>query len=164
MADRDRDRAQPQQVQVRPQQQYRLPEGGLDAPRKGYSTSQILAVITLLPVSGTLLCLAGLTLLGSLIGLAVATPLLVIFSPILVPAVILIGGATTAFLTSGAFGLTGLSSLSWVLNSFRQATGKEPLDYAKGRVQEAIVQVGERTKQTGEIIKSKAQEGAAART
>ncbi|GFP99303.1 oleosin 18.2 kDa, partial [Phtheirospermum japonicum] len=92
-------------------------------PHEGPSTSQILAIGTLIPITGTLLALAG-----SLIGLAVATPVFVIFSPVLVPATILLGGAVTAFLTSWVFGLTGLS---WVFNSFRLATGQEPLDYTK---------------------------------
>lgn len=157
----DRDRPQPHQVQVHPHQQLRYEGGAAKSllPQKGPSTGQILAVVTLLPVTGALLGLAGLTLVGSLIGLAVATPLFVIFSPVLVPAAILVAGAVTAFLTSGAFGLTGLSSLSWLLNSFRQATGKEPIDYAKQRVQEGTMYVGEKTKQVGETIKSKAQEG-----
>ncbi|KAI3452464.1 hypothetical protein Pfo_009128 [Paulownia fortunei] len=134
----DRDRPQPQQIQVHTQQQPRY-EGGVKSllPQKGPSTGQILAIITLLPVSGTLLGLAGITLVGSLIGLAVATPLFVIFSPVLVPAAIVLGGAVTAFLTSGAFGLTGLSSLSW------------------RRVQEGTMYVGEKTKQMGETMKSK---------
>ncbi|KAL3833132.1 hypothetical protein ACJIZ3_007868 [Penstemon smallii] len=159
----DRDRPQPHQVQVHTQHKY---EGGMKQllPSKTPSTSQVLAVITLLPVTGTLIALAGLTLIGTLIGLTVAFPLFVIFSPVLVPAAILVAGAVTALLTSGAFGLTGLSSLSWVFNSFRQATGQGPMDYAKTRLQEATAQVGEKTKQTGEMIKSKAQpEGVAAR-
>ncbi|KAK6153088.1 hypothetical protein DH2020_012727 [Rehmannia glutinosa] len=109
----------------------------------------------------------------NLIGLAVATPLFVICSPVLVPAAILLAGAVTGFLTSGAFRLTGLSSFSWVFNSFRKATGQEPLEYARRRVQEGIIQVGEKTKQVGEMvgektkqtgdtIKTKAQEGGGA--
>ncbi|CAA0820183.1 Cysteine-rich receptor-like protein kinase 42 [Striga hermonthica] len=154
----DRDRPQPHQIQIHPQPHYGRYEGGAKSllPQKGPSTGQILAVVALLPVTGTLLALAGLTLAGSLVGLAVATPLFVIFSPVLVPAAILAAGAVAAFMTSGAFGLTGLSSLSWVVNSFRQATGKEPLDYAKQRLQEGTVYVGEKTKQVGETIKSKA--------
>ncbi|XP_073274582.1 oleosin H1-like [Primulina huaijiensis] len=161
MADRDRDRGQQYQLYPQQQQQQQRYEGGLKniLPQKGPSASQVLAIVTLLPVSGTLLALAGITLAGSLIGLAVATPVFLIFSPVLVPAAILIAGAVTAFLTSGAFGLTGLSSLSWVLNSFRQATGREPLDYAKRRVQEATAQVGDKTRQAGETIKAKGQEG-----
>ncbi|KAG8384859.1 hypothetical protein BUALT_Bualt04G0162200 [Buddleja alternifolia] len=156
----DRDRPQPHQIQIHPQQPHRY-EGGVKSllPGKGPSTSQVLAVVTLLPVTGTLLFIAGITLVGTLIGLALATPVFVIFSPVLVPAAILLGGAVTAFLTSGAFGLTGLSSISWLFNSFRQATGQEPLEFAKRRMQEGAMYTGEKTKQMGETIKSKAGEG-----
>ncbi|KAG6424743.1 hypothetical protein SASPL_115163 [Salvia splendens] len=154
----DRDRLHPRQIQVHSDQQPHRYDAGAKSllPKNGPSTGQVLAILTLLPVGGSLLGLAGITLVGSLLGLAVATPLFVIFSPILLPAAILIAGTVAAFLTSGAFGLTGLSSLSWV---FRQATGQEPLDYAKRRVQEGTMYVGEKTKQVGDTIKSKAQEG-----
>ncbi|KAB2030917.1 hypothetical protein ES319_D05G266800v1 [Gossypium barbadense] len=85
----------------------------------GPSTSKVLTVATLLPVGGTLLLLAGLSLIGSLIGLAIAAPLFLIFSPVLVPAALLIAGSIAGFLTSGAFGITGLSSLSWIANYIR---------------------------------------------
>ncbi|XP_074326698.1 oleosin H1-like [Apium graveolens] len=75
-------------------------------PKKTPSTSQVLAVVTLLPVSGTLLFLAGITLIGTVIGLAVATLLFIIFSPVFVP------DALSGFLGFRAFGLTGFSSLS----------------------------------------------------
>ncbi|KAL8038723.1 hypothetical protein ABFS82_11G130100 [Erythranthe guttata] len=176
MADRGGDRPQAHQIQIHPhtQPQHRY-EGGMKSmlPHKGPSTGQILAIVTLLPIGGSLLGLAGLTLAGTLIGLALATPVFLICSPVLVPAAILLVGAVTGFLTSGAFGLTGLSSFSWLFNSFRQATGMEPTEYARRRLQEGIVQVGEKTKQvgemvgdktkqTGEAIKSKAQEGGGA--
>ncbi|KAL8100662.1 hypothetical protein AgCh_032788 [Apium graveolens] len=75
-------------------------------PKKTPSTSQVLAVVTLLLVSGTPLFLAGITLIETLIGLVVATLLFIIFSSIFVPA------ALSGFLGFRAFGLTGLSSLS----------------------------------------------------
>ncbi|KAK4426129.1 Oleosin [Sesamum alatum] len=164
----DRDRPLSHHIPVHhPQQQHRY-EGGTAKsllPQNGPSTTQILAIITLLPIGGSLLGLAGLILAGTLIGLALATPVFVIFSPILVPAVILFATAITGFLTSGAFGLTGLSSISWLLNSFRQA---RPLDYAKRRMQDAVIAVGDTTKQAGETIKAKAQdegrEGVGAKT
>ncbi|XP_011097414.1 oleosin 16.4 kDa [Sesamum indicum] len=154
----DRDRPLPHHIQVHhPQQQHRYEDSVKSLlPQNGPSTTQVLAVITLLPIGGSLLGLAGIILVGTLIGLALATPVFVIFSPILVPAVILFAAAVTGFLTSGAFGLTGLSSISWLLNSFRQATG--PLDYTKRRLQEAAVAVGDTTKQAGETIKAKAQD------
>ncbi|KAL8471283.1 hypothetical protein ACS0TY_028800 [Phlomoides rotata] len=149
------DRPQPHQVQIHPTQ----PLGGGAKSQKGPTTTQIITLITLVPVGGALLGLAGITLVGTLIGLALATPVFLICSPVLVPAAVLLAGAVAALLTSGAFGLTGLSSLSWVLNSFRQATGQDPVDYAKRRVQDGTVYLGEKTKQAGETIKSKAQEG-----
>ncbi|KAA8540782.1 hypothetical protein F0562_024299 [Nyssa sinensis] len=106
---------------------------------KGPSTSKILAVITLLPVGGVLLFLAGLTLTGSLIGLAVTTPLFMIFSPVLVPAALVIALAVAGFLTSGAFGITALSSLSWIINYMRKVRGGMPekMEHAKRRMHEA---------------------------
>ncbi|KAL3526085.1 hypothetical protein ACH5RR_014457 [Cinchona calisaya] len=163
MADRDRDRPQPHQLQVHPQQQLHLQphrgygEGGV---KKGPSATQVLAVVTLLPVGGTLLFLAGLTLAGTLIGLALTTPLFVICSPVLVPAAVLFGLAVTGFLSSGAFGLTGLSSLSWVLNFFRQKA-PEQMDYAMRRMQDTAAQFGQKTKDVGEKIQTKGHESPA---
>lgn len=167
------DRPQPHQIQVHPQHPYGGVQhqyggaGGKNAysqQHRGPSTTQVLAVLTLLPVGGTLLALAGVTLTGTIIGLAVTAPLFVIFSPVLVPAALTIGLAVTAFLTSGAFGLTGLSSLSWLFNFFRQATGatgsvQEQLDRAKKRMLDVAEYTGQKTKDVGQEIQTKAQEG-----
>ncbi|XP_015897790.3 oleosin Ara h 10.0102 [Ziziphus jujuba] len=169
------DRPQPHQIQVHPQHPYggvQHQYGGAGGKNvysqqqhnRGPSTSQVLAVLTLLPVGGTLLALAGITLTGTIIGLAVTTPLFLIFSPVLVPAGLTIGLAVAAFLTSGAFGLTGLSSLSWFFNFFRQATGstgsvQEQLDRAKKRMLDVAEYTGHKTKDVGQEIQTKAQEG-----
>ncbi|KAK9272633.1 hypothetical protein L1049_003009 [Liquidambar formosana] len=147
------DRSHPHQLQVHPQQRY---EGGFKnlLPQKGPSASQVIAVITLLPVGGTLLTLAGITLTLTLIGCAVTTPIFFICSPVLVPAAIVLGLAVTAFLASGALGLTALSSLTWVFNYLRGAasTMPEQMDHAKRRMQE-------KAKDLGQGIQNKAQEG-----
>ncbi|XP_021891909.1 oleosin 18.2 kDa-like [Carica papaya] len=147
--------AEPRQVQ-RPREEQGI-KGLL--PEKRPSTSQVLAVVTLLPVGGTLLLLAGITLTGTLIGLAVATPLFIIFSPVLVPAAIVIGLAITGFLTSGAFGITALSSLSWIVNYVRRMRDPQWMEQAKRRAQEATRQAGQKTKEMGQTVESKAQEG-----
>lgn len=126
--------------------------------QEGSSTSKVLAVVTLLPIGGFLLIFAGLTFVGTLIGLAVSTPLLVIFSPVLVPAAIVIGLAVAGFLTSGAFGITGLSSLSWIDNYLRQTRVPEHMDYAKRRVQDTAGYYGQRAREMGHNVKEKAQE------
>ncbi|XAR67988.1 hypothetical protein NMG60_11002958 [Bertholletia excelsa] len=120
---------------------------------KGPSKSQVLAVVTLLPVGGVLLLISGLTLAGTLIGLTVATPLFVIFSPILVPAAIVLALAVAGFLTSGAFGVTALASLSWIVNYLRGARVPEQMEHMKRRAQEAA---GQKAKEVGQ----KAQETA----
>ncbi|KAI3722279.1 hypothetical protein L2E82_33311 [Cichorium intybus] len=162
MATHDRDR-HPHQVQVHTIQHQRYDQGGNKSslfPQQGPSKSKVLAVMALLPVGGILLGLAGITLVGSMIGLALATPVFIIFSPVIIPAVLTIGLAVAGFLTSGTFGLTGLSSLSFLVNSLRQATGTVPeqIDYAKRRVQDMVDYTGQKTKEVGQTIQDKAHE------
>ncbi|XP_042479433.1 oleosin H2-like [Macadamia integrifolia] len=142
----------PQQVQLR-QQPQQLTESMKDMyQEKGPTTSQVVAVVTLFPIGGILLTLAGFILTITIVGLALTTPLFVIFSPVLVPAAIVIGLAVMGFLTSGAFGITALSSLSWIINYLRGPSEKMPehLDYTKRRLQETAGQVGQRTKDVGQ--------------
>ncbi|OAY25701.1 oleosin 18.2 kDa [Manihot esculenta] len=152
------DRSPPHQVQVH---QLLRHDPAYKGPQKGPSASKVIAVVTLLPVGGGLLALAGITLVGTLIGLAIATPLFFIFSPVLVPAAFAIGLAMVAFLASGACGLTGVTSLSWVLQYLRQATRAMPeqLDQAKKRMQDMAGYVGQKTKEMGQEIQKKAHEG-----
>lgn len=132
-------------------------------PEKGPSASQVVAVAALLPIGGVLLALSGATLAGTVIGLAVTAPLFVIFSPVLVPAAIVVALAVTGFLASGAFTLTGLSSISWLVNYLRGLRERAPgyVDEAKRRMHEAAGHVEQRTKETGQRIQSRAQEGGA---
>ncbi|KAJ4834187.1 Oleosin 18.2 kDa [Turnera subulata] len=151
---------QPHQVQVHPQRY----EGGLKGqPRAGGgpSATKILAVVTLLPVGGGLLALAGMTFAGTLIGLCLATPVFLLFSPVIVPAALVLALAVTAFLASGAFGLTGVTSLSWVAKYLQAATHAVPesLDQAKRRMQDMAGFVGQKTKEMGQEIQRKAHEG-----
>ncbi|CAI9272771.1 unnamed protein product [Lactuca saligna] len=162
MATNDR---HPHQVQVHTIQHPRYEHGGNKSSfftdQEGPSKSKIFAVMALLPVGGILLGLAGITFVGTMIGLAIATPIFIIFSPIIVPAVLTIGLAVAGFLTSGTFGLTGLSSLSFLVNSLRQVTGStvpEQIDYAKRRVQDMVEYTGQKTKEVGQTIQDKAHE------
>lgn len=123
------------------------------------SASQIVAAVTLLPIGASLLFLAGVTLTGTVVGLAVSTPLMVIFSPVLVPAALVIGLAVTGFLTSGAFGITALSALTWLANHVRGRVRRGLLpDQAKRTMQETAGYLGQKTKEAGQTIQSKAHE------
>ncbi|KAL4353018.1 hypothetical protein GQ457_06G041230 [Hibiscus cannabinus] len=171
MADRT-DR--PHHAQVHPQHRYdQVVRGGTGTgtgtgtgknyQSSGPSTTQVLSVLTLLPIGGTLLALAGLTLTGTVIGLTVATPLFVIFSPVLVPAAIAVAMVVVGFLTSGVFGVTGVSSLSYLLNRLRRdrrsSSSSEQFDteWEKRGMQEMVGYAGQKTKEAGQKIKEAGQ-------
>ncbi|GFZ12012.1 hypothetical protein Acr_23g0003970 [Actinidia rufa] len=122
-----------------------------DQPRAaGPTKTQILAVVTGLPVGGGLLLLAGITLAGTLLSLAVTTPLFVIFSPILVPAGLTVALAVAGFLTSGAFGITALSSLSWIINNYvRRTRLPDHLEQAKRTAALKAKEMGQKTQESG---------------
>ncbi|CAF2131292.1 hypothetical protein BRARA_K01394 [Brassica rapa] len=89
-----------------------------------YSKSrQIAKAATAVTAGGSLLVLSSLTLVGTVIALIVATPLLVIFSPILVPALITVALLITGFLSSGGFGIAAITVFSWI---YKYATGEHP--------------------------------------
>ncbi|RWV83807.1 hypothetical protein BHE74_00031660 [Ensete ventricosum] len=140
MGDRDRERHATEAMRDR------LPEEEEEEP----SASQAPAVATLLPLGGGLLAFAGLTLLGSVIGLALLTPLLLLFSPVLVPATLLLVLTVAGFLTSGAFGLTGLSSVGYLLKQARGMAQKAPeqMENAKRRVRQAAQAARRLTEET----------------
>lgn len=124
-------------------------------PDKGPTASQALTVATMFPLGGLLLTLAGLTLTGSVIGLAVLAPVFLLFSPVLVPAALLMALAVAGFLASGAFGLTGLSSLGYTVKQARGVVQRAPeqIDYAKRRMAEAAGQVGQAVQSRAEEAK-----------
>ncbi|KAI4336201.1 hypothetical protein L6164_014756 [Bauhinia variegata] len=110
----------------------------------GSSSSQLVALFTFVPAGATLLILAGLTLAGTGIGLAVTTPLFIIFSPVLLPAALLIALAVTGFLTSGAFGITAVSAFAWLANYVRGSPIPDQLEYLKRRAEETAEHVAQR--------------------
>ncbi|XP_022137083.1 oleosin 16.4 kDa-like [Momordica charantia] len=132
-------------------------------PQKGSSTStstsHLVAVLTLLPVGASLLFLAGISFAATVVGLALAAPLLVIFSPILVPAALVIAFAVAGFLTSGAFGVTALSALSWMAQNLRKSSVPGQLEQAKRWAWETAGQAAQTAKDAGQAIQSKVQDG-----
>ncbi|KAE9610087.1 putative oleosin [Lupinus albus] len=128
------------------------------------STSKILAISTVVPFGASLLIFAFLTLTVTIIGLAVSAPLLVFFSPVLVPAALVIGFAVAGFLTSGACGITSLSSFAWMASYLRRSRLPEQLQCVKDRAQETLGDLAHRTKEAAETGISKAQEMAQSTT
>lgn len=94
--------------------------------RRGLSTPQILALLTLLPTGGTLLLLACVIFAVTMVGLTVAVPLTVIFSPVLVPAVIGVALAVSGFVASETLVATGVSALSCAWESLQRVWRPSP--------------------------------------
>ncbi|KAL3817991.1 hypothetical protein ACJIZ3_003896 [Penstemon smallii] len=110
---------------------------------------QVAKTATAVTIGGSLMVLSGLTLAATVIGLVVATPLLVIFSPVLVPATITLFLITAGLVTSGGFGATASFVFYWM---YRYATGKHPigadqLDRVRGRITHAAQDVREKAEQ-----------------
>ncbi|XP_076894121.1 oleosin Cor a 13-like [Bidens hawaiensis] len=98
----------------------------------GQKAHQVVKALTAAAVGGSLLVLSGLVLAGTVIALTVATPVLVIFSPVLVPALITVFLLVTGFLTTGGFGVAAATVFAWMYRyvSGERPTGADTLDEA----------------------------------
>ncbi|RID42656.1 hypothetical protein BRARA_J02526 [Brassica rapa] len=75
---------------------------------------QVFQVTSAVVVTAVLFALAGITLAGSVVGLIVATPLFVIFSPVLVPATIASTLLATNLSAGALFGVTAAALIVWL--------------------------------------------------
>ncbi|OMO66890.1 Oleosin [Corchorus capsularis] len=113
------------------------------------SSRQAAKFVTATTLGGALLFLSGLTLTGTVIALIMATPLMVLFSPVLVPAGIAIFLVVSGFLFSGGCGVAAISAVSWIYNYVqgKHPPGADQLDYARHKLREY-----------GQYVQQKAQE------
>ncbi|CAL4928553.1 unnamed protein product [Urochloa decumbens] len=118
--------------------------GGRGQPQQSAATAAAKAL-----AAGTaafsMLLLSGLALTGTVLALIVATPLLVIFSPVLVPAAITVALLTAGFVSSGGFGAAAVGVLAWMYRRYlqtpdqQQSSGKahDAKDWAQHRLEQA---------------------------
>lgn len=113
----------------------------------------------LLALAGLLFVLAGLTLLASMVGLAVAAPLLLLLSPILFPAALLACALATGAAASGALALGALSILSRQLLLLRKPPDDDEcmVEQGKRRIGEVAEVAGERTPHAALAVVSRGQ-------
>ncbi|KAF8779302.1 hypothetical protein HU200_002983 [Digitaria exilis] len=136
----------------RPQQPYGLRYEplrrmqGLDlkaALRASPRASTVATAAFIVPLGAALLGASGLALAATLTGLTLAAPLLVLSSPVVVPAALAVALAVSGFLASGAFGVAGVSAFAWAAGYvWRGGTGSggglagmvaQPLDHGEKR-------------------------------
>nr|AGT21473.1 oleosin-like [Carica papaya] len=95
---------------------------------------QVVKAATAVTAGGSLLVLSGLTLAGTVIALTIATPLFVIFSPVLVPAVIAVALLITGYVTG------------------RHPPGADKLDQARMKLAGKAREMKEKAEQYGQQV------------
>lgn len=121
------------------------------------TTRQTVKFLTAATTGASLLVLSGLVLTATVIGLVVATPLLVLFSPVLVPAAFAIFLTFAGFVSSGGFGLAAIAALGWIYNyvSGKHPPGADKLDYARHVIADKARDMKERAKDYGHAVQHK---------
>lgn len=124
------------------------------------SSRQAAKFVTATTLGATLLFLSGLTLTGTVIALIMATPVMVLFSPILVPAGISIFLVIAGFLFSGGCSVAAITVLTWMYNYVqgKHPVGADQVDYARNMLSSTARNVTEKAKEYGEYVQHKAQE------
>ncbi|KAH7523570.1 oleosin Ara h 15.0101 [Ziziphus jujuba] len=117
------------------------------------SSRQTVKFLTASTIAAVLLTLCGLTLTGTVIALILATPLLVLFSPILVPAGIVIFLAISGFALSGVCGVTAILALSWIHNyvTGKHPSGADQLDNAGKKISDEAMDMQKRANLHGQF-------------
>lgn len=88
-------------------------------PSSRPAQTNIAKFLTAGAISTTLLGLSGLTLTGTVMALILATPFLVLLSPVLVPAAIVMFLAAVGFVFSGGCGMAAIAALAWLYKYLR---------------------------------------------
>ena len=137
-------------------------------PSSGQPTSRkAVKFMTAGTIGAALLVLSGLTLTGTVVALVVATPVLVLSSPILVPAAIVVFLVASGFFFSSGCGLAAIMVSLWIYNYVtgkQHPPGADKLDYAGGRIAETAKDMKDRAKECGQNVRQKVQESSHTQT
>ncbi|CAK9190423.1 unnamed protein product [Sphagnum jensenii] len=125
------------------------------AQQNAPNSRQILGLVTLLAIGGLLLLLGGLAITGTTVTAVLATPVLILFSPILIPLAVVAFFTIGGLLGAGTFGVAVLSAISWAYNYYknRHPYGSEQLDEVRHRLSETASQIKEKARGYGSEAK-----------
>ncbi|KAG5244227.1 oleosin [Salix suchowensis] len=116
-------------------------------PSSGQSTSrEAVKFMTAGTIGAALLVWSGLTLTGTVIAVVVATPVIVMFSPILVPAAIAVFSVISGIVFSSGRCFAAVMVLLWIYN------------YVRRRIAETAKDMKDRAKAYGQNVQPKVQE------
>ncbi|CBI15408.3 unnamed protein product, partial [Vitis vinifera] len=115
------------------------------------NSTQFIGFLALIVSGCILLFLTGLTITATVIGLIFFTPLILLSSPIWVPAGTVLFLAAAGFLSMCGFGLAVLAGLSWIYKYFRgwNPPGSGRFDYARSRIADTASHVKDYAREYG---------------
>ncbi|PSR95728.1 Oleosin Bn-III like [Actinidia chinensis var. chinensis] len=124
--------------------------------------SQLLGLLTLIISGGILLFLTGVTVTATVLGLIFFSPILLISSPIWLPAAAVFFVAATGFLSMFGFGVVVVSALSWIYRYFRgfHPPGSDRVDYARSRIADTATHVKDYARDYGGYLRGKVKDAA----
>ena len=102
---------------------------GHDHQRHVHGRQVVCASLAGIAIGGPLLSTMGLSFIASMAILLVSTPLLLLFSPIIFFAGLVLVGAVAGFSMAALMAMSGLSTLEWV---FHQVKGRRDVGFGEG--------------------------------
>lgn len=108
--------------------------------------SVLCASVAGMAIGGPLLGMSGFSFIASVALLLITSPLLLLFSPLLFCAALLLVGALAGFSAAAAIAMAGVSTLGWVFRELRAGRG----DHVGSTFGERLAESGERLKKLGE--------------
>ena len=129
---------------------------------RGPNSTQLACILTLLLTASVLLLLTGLTVAGAVLGLIFFLPLIIVSSPVWVPAGTFLFIVTAAFLSVCGFGVALVAVLSWMYHYFRglHPPGSDRVDYARSRIYDTASHVKDYAREYGGYLQSKVKDAA----
>ncbi|KAG2407854.1 Oleosin Bn-III [Vigna angularis] len=129
---------------------------------RGPNSAHLGGIFTLLVTASVFLLLAGLTLTGAILGLIFFTPLIIVSSPVWVPATIILFVITAGFFSVCGFAVALVAALSWTYRYFRglHPPGSDRVDYARSRIYDTASHVKDYAREYGGYLHSKVKDAA----
>ncbi|WOK98020.1 oleosin 1-like [Canna indica] len=114
-------------------------------------------------ISGSiLLFLSGLTLIGTVMAIVFLGPIVLLTSPIWVPAAFLIFVTAVAIVSACGFGVAVVAGSSWLYRYFmgRHPVGADRVDYARSRIADTASHVKDYAREYGGYLTNRVKDAA----
>ncbi|GMN57930.1 hypothetical protein TIFTF001_027034 [Ficus carica] len=121
-----------------------------------------MGILTLIVSGAILLLLTGATVTATVLGLVLFTPLIVLSSPIWVPAAFVLFFVAAGFLSLCGFGVAVVGGLAWSYRYFRglHPAGSDRFNYARSRIYDTASHVKDYAREYGGYLQSKVKDAA----